>query len=288
MGLLSGLEKFGFKSLDKVQLYEEEKHGEARIGTAVGKKEVKELKEEDLLYDKTYTCPVCGKEVKSKTVKSGKAKLHGVDIDMRPKYEKIDPLKYDVVVCRYCGYAALTRFFHSLSDPQVRLIKEKISSSFKYTSVEDKMIFTYEEALERHKLALLNAVVKRSRTSERAYICLKTAWLLRGKREALDKQKPEYETTFKECRQEERECLQEAYKGFITAMATESSSSICGMDQTTLDYLCAALAFEIGDIPSSQKMISKVISSGNANRRMKDKAIELKEIMAGELKKKNV
>lgn len=287
MGLLSGLEKFGFKSLDKVQLYEEENNGEGKKG-AGAKKEAKEVKEEDLLYDKTYTCPVCEREVKSKTVKSGKAKLHGVDVDMRPKYDKIDPLKYDVVVCGYCGYAALTRYFNSLSDPQIGLIKEKISSSFKYDSAEDNVVFSYDKALERHKLALLNAVVKRSRASERAYICLKTAWLLRGKIEALSKETPEYETLVNECKKEEIECLQEAYKGFITAMATESSSSICGMDQTTLDYLCAALAFETGDFTASQKMIAKVFASGNANRRMKDKAVELKEIVSEELKKQNV
>ena len=47
-----------------------------------------------------------------------------------------------------------------------------------------------------------------------------------------------------------------------------------------MDYLLAALAYEINDYESSLKMISKIITSNAANSRMKDKARDLKEKIA--------
>ena len=66
-----------------------------------------------------------------------------------------------------------------------------ISANFR-PHTEYKELYTYDEALERYKVALANAIVKLAKPSEKAYICLKTAWLLRGKGEKLDKADPEY------------------------------------------------------------------------------------------------
>lgn len=282
MGLLSGLEKFGFKSLEKVDVYEEEKKKQSLASANISEK--KEITEEDLIYEKTHTCPVCAREIKNKTVKSSKAKLLGTDVDMRPRYQGIDPLKYDVISCNFCGYSALSRYFQGISEPQIKLIHEKISSSYKDVPEKGNKTLSYKEALERHKLSLLNAVVKRAKSSEKAYICLKTAWLMRGMLENLDETTEDYESKKKECRQGELECLSEAYKGFITAIATESTSTIAGMDSTTLDYLCSALAYELGDFSAAQKLISNVILSQNVNRRIKDKGMELKAMIQEAIK----
>jgi len=89
-------------------------------------------------------------------VKIGKAKLIGTDLDLRPKYEIVDSLKYDVILCPHCGYAAMARFFQYITGPQAKLVRVNISQAFK--NVEPKGdIYTYEEAIERYKLALANA-----------------------------------------------------------------------------------------------------------------------------------
>ena len=54
--------------------------------------------ESEMIFDKTYRCPVCDRQFKSKAVMSGKAKLVSIDTDLRPKYQGIDCIKYDVVV----------------------------------------------------------------------------------------------------------------------------------------------------------------------------------------------
>ena len=44
---------------------------------------------------------------------------------------------------------------------------------------------SFEQALERYKLALACAVVKKGKVSEKAYVCLRMAWLLRSYGEFL-------------------------------------------------------------------------------------------------------
>ena len=61
--------------------------------------------------------------------------------------------------------------------------KENISKNVQLTPHQGE-IYTYEEAMERHKLALACAIVRQSKGSEKAYICLKAARVLRGWQES--------------------------------------------------------------------------------------------------------
>lgn len=282
MGLLSGLEKFGFNSLDKVELYEEKEKEEGKNN----KKAVADLTEPEMLFEKTYKCPVCESELKVKTLRQGKAKLLGTEIDLRAVYNNIDPLKYGAILCNKCGYAALTNYFNTLSDPQIRLIKENITASYSSTNIAQGDMYTYDEALEIHKMALLNAVVKRAKASEKAYICLKSAWLLRGKALLMKKETPDAKDEILKIRGTEKEYLAEAYKGFMTAISTETTSTICGMDTATVSYLCAALAYELGQYEEAQRMVSRIYTMPGVTRRTKDKCMELKELIHEKLKKK--
>ncbi len=285
MGLFSGLEKFGFndKSLKDIKLYEEET---TKSSTVVEKEEAvkNEIQEKDLVYDKTYECPICSHKIISKVVKNNKARLIGSDMDMRPKYKELDPLKYDVISCAYCGYSSLTRYFNTLTDQQIMTIRNNFSINYKSKGEATGDIYTYEEALERHKLALLNAIIKNAKASEKAYICLKTAWLTRGMIETLDKNDPAYKEKLKKLKEDEKEGLTEAYKGFMTAIQKETTNTICGMDFITVKYLCAALAYELGDNDASLKLLSQIITY-NGKKVLKDRIIALKETVVEAQKK---
>ena len=102
MGLLDGLGQFGLGGLEGMNVYETPETGKTAAPEAP-----RVPQEQDFLFEKTFTCPICEKDFKAKTVKIGKAKLVGTDLDLRPKYENIDMLKYDVILCPHCGYAAL-------------------------------------------------------------------------------------------------------------------------------------------------------------------------------------
>lgn len=281
-GLLSGLEQFGLTNLENMNLYEEAKKAEPG---ADGKPAAPVVQEQDFLFDKSYTCPICDREFKARTVKIGKAKLGGSDLDLRPRYEQIDLLKYDVIMCPSCGYAALSRFFKFLTSPQAKNIQKTISATFK-PQKETKEIYTYDEALERYKLALANAIVKQAKASEKAYICLKTAWLLRGKAEHLDKNLPDYEAQKKQCEEEENEFLRNALEGFLAARQTENFP-MCGMDEPTVDYLIAVTAMRFEQYDVSSRLITGILTSATANPRMKDKARDVKEMLMKKIKEKN-
>ena len=135
--------------------------------------------------------------------------------------------------------------------------------------------YTYEHALERYQLALAEAVVKRSKTSERAYICLKYAWLVRGYAEDLKGRENPDEKQLAELAAQERELLQNAYKGFTEARQTEMFP-LCGMEESTVDYLLAYMSFHFKKFDISAKFLSSVITSPSASRRAKDMALELR------------
>ena len=214
--------------------------------------------------------------------KTGKSKLLSTDMDLRPIHQNIDVVKYDVVACPCCGYAVLNRYFASLSSMQIRKIKEAISKNYKLKPETQDMIYSYDEAIERSKLALLSSVIKSSKDSEKAYVCLKTAWLFRGKAEHL----PEAETEeIKRCQREEEVFLSKAYDGMVSARQKELFP-ICGMDELTFDYLLAALAHRLGHLEVSAKLIGEIITKPSANRRIKEKAGELKELVKKDLKEK--
>ena len=124
MDFMSGLEKFGFNASDMGDIFADENGGSSVRKTEAEKKEVEELKETDFLFDKSYTCVVCDKTFESRTVKSAKVRRVGADRDLRPKYLYIDPLKYEVVSCPYCGYSAPNKYFGHLSTLQIKFVKE--------------------------------------------------------------------------------------------------------------------------------------------------------------------
>ncbi len=272
-GLLDGLEGFGLDNVCKMKVYGdiEEKNKKSVEGEVK-----KEKTEEDYLFEKTYNCPVCDHEFKMSAVRTGKAKLIGTDTDLHPRYQGVDPLKYDAIVCPRCGYAALSRFFSAISFAQSKLVMEQISQRFS-AHIKNDGIFTYDDAIMRYRLALANAMVKKSKVSERAYICLKTAWMIRSKAEETAD-----EAEKKSLAEQEQEFLTTAYEGFNEA-TTKENYPICGMDEMTLFCMLGDVGRRIGRYEEAGRLISRVIVSKNAPDRVKNKAREIKELITKEM-----
>lgn len=281
--LLSGLEQFGLGNLKNMNLYEDTTKKADENGG--GKPAAPVMQEQDYLFDKSYTCPICDREFKARTVRVGKVKLSGTDLDLRPKYDQVDLLKYDIIMCPHCGYAALSRFFKFVSSPQAKNIKTTISASFK-PQTEVKEVYSYEDALERYKLTLANAIVKQAKPSEKAYICLKTAWLLRGKGEHMDTSAADYAEQKKKLDEEENEYLHNALEGFLAARQTENFP-MCGMDEPTVDYLISVLSMRFEQYDVATRLVSGILTNPTANPRMKDKARMVKEMLVKKIKEKN-
>ncbi|MBP9995778.1 MAG: DUF2225 domain-containing protein [Lachnospiraceae bacterium] len=276
--IFAGLEELGLGGLSGDNLFDDGKP------KAEEKKEagVVVLKEEDMLLDKTHECPVCSNTFKNRALRTGKARLIGSDMDLRSRFEGIEPLKYDVVSCPKCGFTTLTRFFKPLTPTQRKNVMEKISNNYK-AQPEPEGVYPYDVALSRYKLALANAVVKMAKASEKAYICLRAGWLCRSWREELEADQNADKTAIAQAQGLEDEFIKNAYEGFINARQNESFP-MCGMDESTVDYLIGALALKLGHFEVSAKMIASLLGSASASPRMKDKARDLKEEVMRQMK----
>ena len=277
--ILSGLANLGLAGLENVNLYEtEDKKAEPK--PKVEPPVFKEHDEREYVFGKSHSCPVCYNDFKAPTVRQSKLRSKGADSDLRPRFAGIDPLKYDVIVCPKCGYAALGRFFDTLTPPQAKLVKEGISRTFRSIR-SPKDVYKYDDAFTNYQLALGNAVVKRGKASEKAYLCLKMAWLLRGKKEAWDSgyepyQGDSYAKDVEELNQDELELLNNAVEGFMNARQTETFP-MCGMDENTLDYIIAVSAMKVEKYDIVSQMLNSLLGKAGLNSRMKDMCIELKE-----------
>ena len=277
--ILSGLANLGLAGLENANLYEKEekKPVEKPKPEPAPPKEHNEL---EYVFGKSHSCPVCYNDFKAPTVRQSKLRSKGADTDLRPRFAGVDPLKYDVIVCPKCGYAALGRFFDMITPPQAKLVKEGISKTFR-TIYNPKEVYTYDEAFTNYQLALGNAVVKKGKASEKAYLCLKMAWLLRGKMEAWDSgyepyQGDSYSEDVEDLRQDELELLNNAVEGFMNARQTETFP-MCGMDESTLDYIIAVSAMKIEKYDIVSQMLNSLLSKPGLNSRMKDMCLDLKE-----------
>ncbi len=283
MGIFSGLEKFGLKSAESMQLFEDEQKESEKKGDEKPE-EQKIPPEEEFLLAKTVRCKVCDQVFKTKVVKNGRVKRLEPDQDLRPRFQYIDTLKYDVTSCPNCGYTAMNRYFDQILPAQVRLIREQISSQFQGSNVPEGATFTYDEAIDRYKLSLMNTVVKKGKDSEKAYTCLKIAWLMRGKAETMSRNATENKAALEECKKEEDAFYHEAFDGFCKAI-TKEDYPMCGMEQSTLDYILAYMAFHFEQYEIASKFLASVLTSASASRRMKDLGLQLKEDILAQLKR---
>lgn len=271
MALFSDLESMGIGGVDLDKVFKDElKPNPAAVANEETKKD-NEIKE-DVLFDKSYQCPICDKKFKVKAVRTGKLKLIDQDEEMRPIYENhIDPLKYDAITCPHCGYSALTRYLKPVTTAQLRLIKSEYCANFKGIALEEPCM-SYPGAILRHKLSLVCALKRNAKNSEKAYIFLKMAWLIRGEIESL----PDDDSMRSELLKEEMECIEKAYEGFMAAFSKESFP-MCGMDEVSLRYTMAVLAHKLGKMEDSVRMLSTVMTSKAASQRIKNKALDLRD-----------
>ncbi len=279
MGLLSGLKNLGLGTMEEVNIIEDKKAAH-KSETPVPEKTPEEL-EQEAVFERVITCPVCDLEFKTKSIRPGKAKLSGSDTDLRPRYEKIDPIKYDAIACSNCGYAGLTKYFPSLSSRQLKAVKEQIAANFKGFDTHPG-IYTYDDAIMRYKLALVTTVVKQAKNSERAYTALKLAWVLRGKREQLEKEGKGGDA-IEELKKDETEALTVAYDGFTIALSKETAP-LANMDENTVMYLLAELAHRLKKYEDAYKLCGMVLVSKSTQSRLKERAYDLKEALKEEIK----
>lgn len=212
----------------------------------------------DILYDKTYECPVCYNKFTSKAIRTGKNQALSSDIDLYARYAVINPILYDAILCPNCGYCSLSKNFSALLPTQIKWIKEQVTPKYKkrnfdtYTSINDAII--------KHQLALVSSIIKKGKIGEQAYICLHIAWLYRDLN-ALN---------------QEKIYLNKAVNGLKQALETENFP-LFNLDALTTSYIISAISYTLGDYTNAKTYLSDVLY--NSNGKLKDRALNLKEMI---------
>ena len=285
--ILSGLAKFGLDEKLVNSLFEEEESQEKKSAQAAAQKAVEPPKETDYLLLKSVRCPICDGTFRTPVIKTGKARRKDPDLDLRPRFEGIDTNKYDIASCPKCGFTAMHRYFGHLAPVQVKLIREGVVAKFKTPpakAITELEVISYDTAIDLYKIALYTSVVKKGKNSEKAYTCLKIAWLLRGKIEELSVDKEKNKAAIEVCEKDYATFYQQAFDGFVKAMASESYP-MAGMDQSTTDLLIAAMAYNLGQYEYAARFVSQLIVSHTAPSNVKNRAHDLKEKIVVKLKK---
>lgn len=234
--------------------------------------------EDQFIFDKNMTCVVCDKPFKTKVLKTSKARRVSSDRDLRPHHAYIDTLKYGICSCPHCGYSALHSAFPHLSSRQIEEIKQHVCAHFLPEDLSGLQIYSYDDAIYFHELAVKSAEAKYAKDGEKAYLYLLLSWLYRGKRETYDtiEGDEEIESIRNESLKEEERYYEMAYEGFSRAIMNESFP-IAGLNQPTLEYLLGYMAFHYGKLEVAAKYVSSVLTMSSASRNVKDMALELKD-----------
>ncbi|MEZ3460974.1 MAG: DUF2225 domain-containing protein [Lachnospiraceae bacterium] len=238
-----------------------------------------ETNEKTMLIDKRYTCPVCDKQIRAKAVKSNTARFVNTMADLRPIYSNINVTKYDAVCCPNCGYAALTQNFSNTSQTQRKLIQDKIQSNYKSHEETACDFYTTEMAISRMKMALLCTITKEAKSSEAGYVCLKISWLYQDLADEVPEDAPDAASKKEMYLKEAHNAAMKSYE-YLSNARVHEDYPIAGMNETTLDYLLSYLAYEKGDYQTAMQYLSGVVSNRSTSPRLKDKALDLKDLIA--------
>lgn len=205
------------------------------------------------LFDKQVICPVCDSHFKTKTVKSKSPRVMAKDSDFFVRYSVVNPYFYDVCICNSCGYAAMKSDFEKLKSHKKELVLSNVTTKWKPREYPD--ILDEKLAIERYKLALLNAVLIDLPDSTKAMISLKIAWMNR----LLD------DTT------QESLFLKQALDGFSDAYIKEIFP-MYGLQKDSLMYLLGELNRKLENYQNALLWYSKTIVSTNSSYKVKEMA----------------
>ena len=213
----------------------------------------------EYLYTKKFKCPVCEEDFNDVEVRRSKLRTQSVDTDFKTVYKDFEPTNYDVKQCTHCGYAALSAYFDKITERQKELIRKNITPP----SAEPNAPYDLNTTSARFEQAIKCVDVTSGKASQKALTALKLAWVYRsdGSNERLEKH-----------------YLRMAFTGLKEAYSTEDFP-LGNMDEATAKYIIADTARRVGEFGEAIRWVSDVIVARGISSNLKDKAIDLKELI---------
>lgn len=220
------------------------------------------LSPEDLLYDKTVICPVCGHKFKVRALKKFSYRIIDKSSDFFINYssEKLNPYFYDVWLCNSCGYATMKTDFDKIRASRKELVTKNITTKWRPKNYPN--VYNENIAIERFKLSLLTYTVIGAPNYMKAMNCLKLAWIYRILKDNKN----------------ELSYMEKALNGFNEAYISEDFP-MYGMDRFTLMYLIGELYRRLDKDDESLLWFSNVLGSTMASSKIKNITREQRDLI---------
>ena len=212
------------------------------------------------LYPKKFTCTVCEQEFTKQMVRTTKLRVLSVDTDFRSAYKDIDPNRYEVMLCKHCGFASLPTHFDKVVNKQKEAVLQKIKPAYKH--VEYEMPLNLDDTVSIFKQAFACAEAMNAKVSVKAFLSLRLAWVYR---EAGRKN-------------EELLLIKDVYEGLKEAFSTENFP-LGNMDEATAKYVIADMARRTGQMGEAMRWIADVVVAKGISSTIKERAGRLKDLI---------
>ena len=200
---------------------------------------------EDMLYYSKATCPNCGCEFQHPEVKSKYISMEKQDTDFCSYYTGINPIFYDVLICKDCGYAYTKDSSTPLQDAERATIKT-IMSSWRTEGHRYSGLRTLDQAIRVYNLAILCQELRNAKDSVKGSLYLRLAWLNR----------------YKGNQENDLKLLQRALEFSKRAFEREAFSEL--KKELRMMYLIGELSLRTGDFKDAVKWFQAVIHHPSA------------------------
>ncbi|MFZ7131856.1 MAG: DUF2225 domain-containing protein [Eubacteriales bacterium] len=212
------------------------------------------------LYLKDIKCPCCQEITKMTIARKSKARIEGRDSDFFIRYRELNLYFYEIWVCQYCGYAALSNEYHNIKRDQIEKIKKNITLNWQPRA--NVIINDVDTAIDRYKLALLCYTQMDALSSQLGTLCLKLAWMYRLKIDI----------------NEENRFLALALKQLDYAYYVEPLP-FYGLDKDHIMYLLGEIHRRLHHKSEALKSYSQVLASREADQKLKELVRDQRELM---------
>lgn len=224
------------------------------------------------LMQKDYDCPICKARFKAPRPRTAKLSLIGTDNDLRPYYEGIDTIMYEVVACSSCGYVSAANTFDIMDNLSAERIKINLMKmSVRKIYLEE---ITEDEAIERYLTAIRLLEFKSHLDSEAYFLYSRLSWLYRVKddEDSLENEFLSMKKAF--------DFLENAYRN--------EPMPFLEMDQSTVVFLLGETGRRIGNYDKANRYIGMSILDPKASPDIRERAKESKRLIGKDAEKSSL
>ncbi len=216
------------------------------------------------------TCPLCKHEFDSTRVATTKLKLIKTDTDLKPHYEGINTIPYEITTCVKCGYSTFYNEFKlKVKDKEKQLISNILNKSFKYRNYSENL--SNRDGIEKYKLAILVAKAREAEKSILSNLYMKLGWLFRNEKDGK-----KYELA----------SIKQSYKLGKEAFKTEQFP-VMNINKSTFSYMLGDMARRIKLYDEAVRWLKNSKSLHESTFTLKDRADEVLQLIEIETNKES-